>query len=271
MDKATLEDLLATARKAALSAGDYIAGRLGRLSASGVAMKQAFDFVTEVDTGSEELIIRDIRADFPGHAVLSEESLKEAAAGGYRWIIDPLDGTTNFIHQYPVFAVSIAVEFAGEAVAGVVYDPTRKELFHATRGGGAFLNGSPIRVSSVDRPENALITTGFPFRAKETLDRYLMAFGGIFQRVSDLRRSGSAALDLAYVASGRCEGFFELGLKPWDMAAGALMISEAGGVVTDFSGGGEYLGTGNIVASVPALHGVLLGEIRAVFSGIIDK
>jgi myo-inositol-1(or 4)-monophosphatase len=224
-----------------------------------------------VDTESEEAIIDTIRAACPDHHFLAEESLKEEVRDGYRWIIDPLDGTTNFIHGYPVFAVSIALESEGEVILGVVLDPLRDELFTAESGRGAFLNGRPIRVSGIQALEGALITTGFPFRQKSLLDPYLEAFRRIFLRVSGIRRAGSAALDLAHLAAGRCDGFFELGLSPWDMAAGCLMIREAGGVVSDFGGGGEYVKTGNIVAGTPVTHPELLKEVRATFGGIIEQ
>jgi myo-inositol-1(or 4)-monophosphatase len=224
-----------------------------------------------VDTESEKVIIDTIRTACPDHQFLAEESLREEGAGGHRWIIDPLDGTTNFIHGYPVFSVSIALELEGEVVLGVVLDPLRKELFTAEDGRGAFLNGTPLRVSGTQALEGALVATGFPFRQKTLLDPYLDAFKQILLLVSDLRRAGSAALDLAHLAAGRCDGFFELGLSPWDMAAGCLMIREAGGVVSDFGGGGEYLKTGNIVAGTPVTHPELLKEVRAAFAGIIEQ
>jgi myo-inositol-1(or 4)-monophosphatase len=271
MESADKNALLDTAVRAAGLAGELILVNLGGLSPEDIGSKLAADFVTRVDRDSEEIIIRAIKDAFPDHSILSEESVKDAETERYRWIIDPLDGTTNYIHQYPVFAVSIAVQYGGETVMGVVLDPLRGELFHALKGHGAFLNRKPIGISAFTAPGSALVTTGFPFREKEMLDPYLLAFKRIFLRVSGIRRAGSAALDLAYLASGRCDGFFELGLKPWDIAAGALLIEEAGGVVTDFGGGGGYLKTGNIVAAVPGLHEELLGEIKAVFSGIIEK
>jgi myo-inositol-1(or 4)-monophosphatase len=189
----------------------------------------------------------------------------------YRWIIDPLDGTTNYIHQYPVFSVSIALEYRKERIAGVIYDPLRDDLFTATKGNGAFLNGTRIAVSPVEHLKDSLICTGFPFRQKERIDLYLRLFKNIFNRVSDMRRAGSAALDLAYLACGRCEGFFEIGLSPWDIAAGELMIREAGGIVCDFGGGNNYLTTGNIVAGTPAVYEKLLKEVREVFAGVITR
>jgi myo-inositol-1(or 4)-monophosphatase len=194
--------------------------------------------------------------------------VKDTAREGFRWIIDPLDGTTNFIHHYPVFCVSIALELQRKIIAGVIFDPLRKELFFAEKGKGAFLNEQPITVSTITACPDSLITTGFPFRMKEVIDPYLKLFKNVLFKVSDLRRAGSAALDLAYLAAGRCEGFFELGLRPWDIAAGSLIIEEAGGVLTDFGGGNEYLSTGNVVAGNRAIQEELLKEVQAVFGAI---
>jgi myo-inositol-1(or 4)-monophosphatase len=264
-------DFLITAVKAARHAGAVILDNRGKISGEDIHLKMASDFVTRVDTESEHIIIDTIRDAFPHHIFLAEESLKEVDTDKYRWIIDPLDGTTNFIHQYPVFSVSIALEYQREIILGVILDPLRGELFTAEKGRGAYLNDRRIRVSAVREKEYSLIATGFPFRRKELIDPYLKLFRNIFLRVGDLRRAGSAALDLAYLACGRCEGFFEIGLGPWDIAAGGLMIREAGGVVTDFSGGGDYLSTGNIVAGTPLIHEMLLKEAIKAFAGIIDK
>ncbi|MBZ0156869.1 MAG: inositol monophosphatase [Alphaproteobacteria bacterium] len=260
-------DFLTIAVKAAQRAGDIILENMGKITKDDIGLKQAADFVTRVDREAEENIIAIIRKNFPDHLFLAEESLRETGAGQYRWIIDPLDGTTNFIHTYPVFSVSIALEHRGDIITGVIFDPLRKELFTAERGRGAFLNGRAIFISAVTDAKDSLVTTGFPFRRKEILDKYLLLFKNVLLTVSDLRRAGSAALDLASVASGRCEAFFEIGLSPWDMAAGSLLIKEAGGVVTDFGGGSDYLLTGNIVAGNPALHPLLLKEVQEVFEG----
>jgi myo-inositol-1(or 4)-monophosphatase len=257
-------EFLETAVEAARRAGKVLQRNLGTLSESDVGNKQASDFVTRVDRESEEVIVSAIREKFPSHTFLAEESLRDSDAG-HRWIIDPLDGTTNYIHQYPVFSVSIALEIEGDVALGVVLDPLRSELFHAERGGGAFLNGKPISVSQIDKPESSLIATGFPFRSKQMIDRYLEVFKKVFLMSGDLRRAGSAALDLANLGAGRCEGFFELDLSAWDIAAGSVIIKEAGGVVTDFSGGGDYLETGNIVAGTPAVHERLLKAVRETF------
>ncbi len=283
---------LDTAIKAAGYAGEIILNNLGRISKKDVSTKQTSDFVTYVDRESEQAIIKTIREQFPSHSFMAEESVKDDRTDGYRWIIDPLDGTTNFIHGYPQFSVSIALEYTplnspltkgghrgvkgetgevGEIILGVIFDPLKKEVFTAEKGKGAFLNGQPIKVSSVASLKDSLVTTGFPFRKKNFIDPYLNLFKNIFNKVSDIRRAGSAALDLAYVAAGRCDAFFELGLGAWDMAAGSLIIREAGGVVTDFGGGEDYLSTGNIAAAIPQIHGEILKEIQNVFRGIIDK
>lgn len=261
---------LLAATEAALNAGALIRAELGGLSASDIASKQAADFVTRVDRESETQIISTIKSAFPSHAFLAEESAREE--GEFRWIIDPLDGTTNFIHSYPMFSVSIALEHRGELVAGVVYDPSRDELFHAAKGDGAYIGSRTLAVTAHDGLSPSCITaTGFPFKRREHLDRYLKAFKAILLKSGDLRRAGSAALDFAHLAAGRLDGFFEIGLGPWDMAAGIVLIREAGGVASDFSGGGDQLITGNIVAGGPRVHAALLAEIQAVFKETIDR
>ena len=264
-------DFWETAVQAAILGGEVILENLGRILENEVSSKQASDFVTRADRESENVIVSIIREKFPSHSILAEESHGKDEAGGYRWIVDPLDGTTNFIHRYPVFSVSIALEFDGDIIMGVIYDPVRDELFIGEKGKGAFLNGEAVSVSGVTDVKNSLITTGFPFRKKEMIDRYLELFRNVFLRVSDLRRAGSAALDLAYLACGRCDGFFEIGLGPWDIAAGSIIIREAGGIVTDFGGGQGFLSSGNIIAGNPSVHSELLKEIKGVFGGIIDN
>jgi len=253
-------DFLGTAFRAAMLAGKIVLENRGRITGSDIDAKQASDFVTRVDRESEQTIIETIKKSFPYHHILAEESMHDPPSGEYRWIIDPLDGTTNYIHNYPVFAISIALQYRGEIIVSLIFDPERDEVFTAERGSGAFLNGRKIHVSSVE-PERALITTGFPFRKREFLRQYLGIFERVFKWSSDIRRAGSAALDLAYLACGRCEGFFEIGLSPWDIAAGSLLIEEAGGIVSDFRGGKDYLLTGNIVAGTPQVHPFLLRDV----------
>jgi myo-inositol-1(or 4)-monophosphatase len=226
--------------------------------------KGRIDLVTEFDRRSERLLLSRIAERFPGHAVLAEESGAHAAGGAtVRWLVDPLDGTTNFAHNYPFFAVSIGVEAEGELVAGAVYDPVREEMFAAARGAGAALNGSPIRVSDVARVEDALLVTGFPYTVRERLDEILALFRDFLIRAQGVRRDGSAALNLCYLAMGRFDGFWELSLAPWDMAAGVLVVREAGGTVTRFDGGTFRLDGAEILASNGRLHQEMIGILRA--------
>jgi myo-inositol-1(or 4)-monophosphatase len=225
-----------------------------------IEVKQQSDFVTEVDRAAEAAILDVLREAYPSHGILAEES---GLAGTnpeseYQWIIDPLDGTTNFIHGLPQYAISIGLAHKGVMTQAVVYDPNRNELFTATRGGGAFLNDKRIRVSKRIRLDEALIGTGFPYRMFDHVDAYLAIFRDIAQKTAGMRRQGAAALDLAWVACGRMDGFWELGLSPWDMAAGTLLITEAGGLVGDLSGEANYMKTGNIVGGNPKVFGQLL-------------
>jgi len=264
-----MDRYLRVAVEAARRSGSFIIRNLDRIKMADVDKKQASDFVTYVDRESEGMIIEGIKREFPGHTILAEESLRQE--GEYQWIIDPLDGTTNYIHGYPMFAVSIALRHKGEVIMGVVFDPLRDEIFTAIKGDGAYMNGRRIRVSGIVDISNSLITTGFPFRDKRMIDHYLSIFRRLFFKVSDIRRAGSAALDLAHLACGRCDGFFELGLSPWDVAAGSLLIKEAGGIVTDFGGGEDYVETGNIVAGISSIHGEILKEVKEVFKGVIER
>jgi myo-inositol-1(or 4)-monophosphatase len=243
---------------------------LGTLTSEEVDNKAASDFVTRVDRESEDAIVSLIKSEYPDHFIMTEEGQKDSSTEGYRWIIDPLDGTTNYIHGYPFFAASIALEHKGKCILGVVYDPLRDEIFYSNEG-QAFLNGTPLSVSATSDLSRCLISTGFPFKQKHLLDKYLAVFKGVFMRTSGIRRAGAAALDFAYLAAGRCDGFFELGLAPWDIAAGSVLIKDAGGIITDFAGGEEYIWTGNVVAGTATTHPMLLAEVRKVFSGIIEK
>lgn len=271
MDNRFLNESFTVAVRAAHRAGEVILSNLGQLSTADVQSKDAFDFVTNVDRLSESIIMQTIREKFPSHSFLAEETLQEKENGHYRWIIDPLDGTTNYIHAFPVFSVSIALQYKGSIILGVIFDPLRGELFHALKNSGCFLNNTRVQVSSTASLDRSLIATGFPFRKKALIDAYLDAFKKVFSGVSDIRRAGSAALDCAYLASGRCEGFFELNLSTWDIAAGSLLITEAGGIITDFGGGGDYLTTGNVVAGNAHIHGMLLTIIKDIFHGAIEK
>jgi myo-inositol-1(or 4)-monophosphatase len=247
--------------RAARSAGNVIIRNLGKLDTLAIHTKDRNDFVTEVDRRAEQEIIFILRKAFPDHGILAEESgLQEGDE--YQWIIDPLDGTTNFLHGFPQFAVSIALRHKGRMEQGVIYDPLRQELFTATRGAGATLNDRRIRVTKRNTLEGSLLGTGFPFKSQQHLDTYLDMFRALFPQTAGIRRAGSAALDLAYVAAGRLDGFWEIGLSIWDMAAGVLLIQEAGGLSSDFSGGDNHLESGNIVAGNPKLFAEILKTIR---------
>ncbi len=229
-----------------------------------ITTKRQSDFVTEVDKKAEAAIIEVLREAYPEYGILAEESGQTAgiAAGSeYQWIIDPLDGTTNFIHGLPQYAVSIALAHRGQITQSVVYDTARNEMFTASRGGGAFLNERRIRVSKCLRLEDALIGTGFPYRVYDHIDAYLAIFKELARKTAGMRRPGAASLDLAYVACGRFDGFWEFGLSPWDIAGGALLISEAGGLLSDLAGNENYLQTGNIVAGTPKVFAQLLQVI----------
>jgi myo-inositol-1(or 4)-monophosphatase len=230
-----------------------------------VQSKSPNDFVTEIDRAAEAAIIAVLREAYPEHAILAEESGEagDTANAEYRWIIDPLDGTTNFIHGFPQYAISIAQTKNGVLEHAVVFDPNRNELFTASKGRGAYLNDRRIRVSKRTRLNEALIGTGFPFRQFDHVDAYLGMFKELTQKTAGIRRPGAAALDLAWVACGRIDGFWELGLSPWDMAAGVLLIQEAGGLVSDLAGEADYLTTGNVVAGTPKIFGQLLPIIQA--------
>ena len=223
-----------------------------------VETKGMHDFVTEVDREAEAAVVAYVRANFPDHSILAEEGSPSQQAGGVRWVVDPLDGTTNFIHGVPTFAVSVAVEDSSGVLAGAIYDPVHEEMFHAHRGGGARLNWESIACTRPASLHDALIATGFPFRELSRLAGYLTAFERFVRTTAGLRRAGSASLDLAYTACGRYDGFFEIGLSRWDIAAGTLLVQEAGGRVTDPGGGKDYLETGDLVAAGPTLHAAML-------------
>jgi myo-inositol-1(or 4)-monophosphatase len=256
--------MLNVAVRAAREAGKIINRASLDIDLLRVAQKAANDFVTEVDRAAEQAIIDVLLRAFPRHGILGEETGSAFGDAGseYQWIIDPLDGTTNFIHGMPVYAVSIALAHRGVVQQAVVYDPTRDELFTATRGAGAFLNSRRIRVSSRVRLEDSLIGTGFPFRKNDDFDTYLEIFKRVAQRCVGLRRPGAAAIDLAYVAAGRYDGFFETGLKPWDIAAGSLLVTEAGGLIGNFSGEGNHLFSGEVLAATPKVFGQLVALLQ---------
>ena len=257
--------MLNVAVKAARRAGAVINRATNDLDKLTVERKGPNDFVSEVDRAAENTIIDTIRESYPQHSILAEESGASvtSAESEYQWIIDPLDGTTNFLHGFPQYGVSIALAVKGVVSHGVIFDPSRNDLFTASRGGGAFLNERRIRVSKVLNLKDGLIGTGFPYKEFEKFDKYLAMFKEITQKSAGIRRPGAAALDLAYVACGRFDGFWEMGLSPWDVAAGGLMILEAGGLITDFNGDGDYLHSGTVCAGTPKLFPQLLQIIQA--------
>jgi myo-inositol-1(or 4)-monophosphatase len=227
-----------------------------------VRSKRMNDFVTRVDHAAEEAIIETVHKAYPEHAVLAEESGETAGRAEYQWIIDPLDGTTNFIHGFPQYCVSIAIRHRDALAHGVIYDPLKNELFTASKGRGAFLNDRRIRVSKCTRLGDALVGTGFPFKEVSQIERYVKQLQMIMTSTSGVRRAGAAALDLAYVACGRLDAFWEMGLSAWDMAAGALMIQEAGGLVADLRGEDRYLESGEIACATPKVFPALLEALR---------
>jgi myo-inositol-1(or 4)-monophosphatase len=257
-----MHPMLSIAVRAARKAGSVI--NRATLDGAGfeVRAKQQNDFVTRVDHAAEEAILEIVRKSYPDHAVLAEESGAAAGAAEYQWIIDPLDGTTNFIHGFPQYCVSIAIRHRDVLAHGVIYDPNRNELFTASQGRGAFLNDRRIRVSKCLRLGEALIGTGFPFREGARIDLYTSQLKNLMQKTAGVRRAGAAALDLAYVACGRLDAFWELGLSPWDMAAGALMIQEAGGLVGDLRGDSGYLESGEIACATPKIYPTLLEALK---------
>lgn len=267
--------MLNVAIKAARAAGAIINRAALDVESVRVAQKQVNDFVTEVDQAAERMIIETLLGAYPGHGILGEESGKEFGAkdSDYVWIIDPLDGTTNFIHGFPVYCVSIALAVKGKIEHAVVYDPTRNDLFTATRGRGAFLNERRIRVSKRAQLKDCLISTGFPFRPGDNFRAYMRMFAEITQRTAGVRRPGAAALDLAYVAAGFTDGFFETGLSIWDVAAGSLLVTEAGGLVGNFTGEADFLEQAECLAGNPRAYGQLVGILGkySKFAGVEDK
>jgi myo-inositol-1(or 4)-monophosphatase len=254
-----MHPMLTTAVKAARRAGQIINRASLDVGQLKVSTKQQSDFVTEVDKLAEAAIVDMLRETYPEHSILAEETgLSGPEAAEFQWIIDPLDGTTNFIHGFPQYAVSIALAHRGVLTHAVIYDTSRNELFTASKGSGAYLNEKRIRVSKRAKLDEALIGTGFPYRSFRHIDAYLAVFRELAQKTAGMRRPGAASLDLAYIATGRLDGFWEFGLSPWDMAAGALLITEAGGLVGDLTGEPNYLTTGNIIAGNPKVFAQLL-------------
>ncbi|WP_119966094.1 inositol monophosphatase family protein [Simplicispira lacusdiani] len=270
-----LHPMLNVAIKAARAAGAIINRAALDVESVRISQKQINDFVTEVDHASEKIIIETLLTAYPGHGILAEESGSQHGAkdSEFVWIIDPLDGTTNFIHGFPVYCVSIALAVRGKIEQAVIYDPSRNDLFTATKGRGAFLNERRIRVSKRTQLKQCLISTGFPFRPGDNFKNYLAMMGDVMQRTAGLRRPGAAALDLAYVAAGYTDGFFETGLSIWDVAAGSLLVTEAGGLIGNFTGEADFLEQKECLAGTPRIYGQLvqiLGKYSK-FAGAGDK
>ncbi|MFC3033531.1 inositol-1-monophosphatase [Pseudoalteromonas fenneropenaei] len=267
-----MHPMLNIAVRAARNAGKVILRACEDLSKVEAEQKGTNDFVTNVDKDAEAVIRDTILKAYPNHAIVGEElGHTEGSDADYLWVIDPLDGTTNFIKDIPHFAVSIALKVKGRVEQAVVFDPIRGELFTASRGQGAQLNSKRLRVSKANELTGTVLATGFPFKQKHHMDAYTEAFKALFIHTADIRRAGSAALDMAYVAAGRIDGFFEIGLKPWDTAAGELLVKEAGGMITDFAGGANYNRSGNIICGSPKLCQAIVKEIRPVLTEALLK
>ncbi len=275
MPSPNLHPMLNVAVKAARAAGAIINRAALDIEAVRISQKQVNDFVTEVDHASERVIIDTLLGAYPGHGILAEESGTEHGAkdSDFVWIIDPLDGTTNFIHGFPVYCVSIALAIRGKVEQAVIYDPTRNDLFTATRGRGAFMNERRIRVSKRVRLSECLISTGFPFRTGDNFKQYLAIMADLMPRAAGLRRPGAAALDLAYVAAGFSDGFFETGLNIWDVAAGSLLVTEAGGLIGNFTGEPDFLEQRECLAGAPRIYGQLVPLLAkySKFASVDDK
>jgi myo-inositol-1(or 4)-monophosphatase len=267
--KGEMIELLGVAREAADAAGEIIRANWDRPKT--IDYKGAIDLVTSVDRESERKIVEIVQRNFPNHSILAEEETNvESKWNEFRWIVDPLDGTTNFAHGYPQFCVSIALERAGEVILGLVYDPIRRERFSAVRQQGATLNGQPIRTSTANELDKSLLATGFPYDQREHADFYLSYFKAFMTRCQGIRRGGSAALDLCYVACGRLDGFWELKLKPWDTAAGALIVAEAGGKLSNFSGKPFSIWGNETLAANSGIHGEMVRVTSAVAPPHVD-
>ena len=257
--------MLNVAREAALEAGKFLKFNLGKVKHIERKQGQEINLVTEIDKESEAIIIRKIRQHYPSHDILAEESGGHNMESEYRWIIDPLDGTTNYTHSLPIFCVSIGVAQNGTVVAGAIYNPSTDEMFTAEKGGGAFLNGKKIHVSSNDSLINSLLVTGFPYNVKENPDHVVEHFVNLLMKGQGVRRLGSAALDLAYVAAGRLDGYWEVFLNPWDKAAGILLVQEAGGVVTDFKNNPGNIYEPSTLATNGKIHQLMIAVLQKSF------
>ncbi len=252
MNEEEIQSLCLQSRRIVEGVGGFIQGELGKVKNEQIELKSLNSLVSYVDKGAEERLVSGLGKLLPGSAFLTEEETVETREGEYQWIIDPLDGTTNFLHQLPCFAISVALRHYDRTILGIVYEVNRRECFYGWKGGGAFLNEQAIRVSGRPGLENSLVATGFPYRDFSRMEPYLQAFRQLMKRTRGIRRFGAAAIDLAYVACGRYDAFFEYSLSPWDVAAGAFIVQEAGGLVSDFKGGENYLFGEEIIAASPS-------------------
>lgn len=262
-----LSSLVLHTCRAAENVAGFIRGELGKVAPGAIGEKSLHSLVSYVDTTAEQQLVQSLGQLLPGAAFLTEEATVEQGDAEWRWIIDPLDGTTNFLHRLPIFSISIALQHLGKTVLGVVYEVNRDECFYAWEGGGAWLNGQSIRVSDNPVLKDSLMATGFPYYNFDQMRGYFRALERFMQETRGIRRLGSAAVDLAYVACGKFDAFFEYSLQPWDVAGGAIIVQEAGGVVTDFSGGDSYLLGKSIIASSKALYPAVLPIILDAFEG----
>lgn len=261
-----MEPLLNIALNAARQAADIIIRYMDQIDRLKITEKGLHDYFSEVDIKAEQTIINTIHKAYPSHSIMAEESGCHNGDEDFVWIIDPLDGTSNFLHGFPFFSVSIALQVKGRIEHGVIYDPIRHECFSSSRGRGARLNDRRIRVSKQTQLSSALLGTGVPFRDIELSKRYLPSFEALMGKCAGVRRTGSAALDLAYVAAGRLDGFWEFGLRPWDIAAGALLIREAGGLISDANGGDDFMKIGDVVAGTPKVFKSLVQTVSAAIA-----
>jgi myo-inositol-1(or 4)-monophosphatase len=266
MDKTRLQELLQETIPVVKAAGAFIRQELGRVSEDAVEEKSLNSLVSYVDTTAEKRLVKALQELLPGSTFLTEEGTVTAQKSNYQWIIDPLDGTTNFLHQIPVFSVSVALQEGGQTILGIVYEINRDECFYAIKGQGAFLNGRPIRVTANIFLKDTLLATGFPYYNYDRIEGYLQVLKTLMAHSRGIRRLGSAAVDLAYVAAGRFDAFYEYSLNAWDVAAGAFIVQEAGGEVMDFSGGANYLYGQELIAGTPAIAQEVLQLIRQFFS-----
>ena len=257
-----MQPMLNIAIRAARRAGTIISRAQNRLYDLKIELKGHNDYVTQTDVEAEAAIIEVINEAYPSHSIVAEES-GSSGASDFKWIIDPIDGTLNFIHGFPSYAISIALQVKGRLEQAVIYDPTRDEMYTASRGAGAQLNGQRIRVSPRTELDSSILGTGFPLRNKNKLPNYLLGFTTLLNKSADIRRTGSAALDLAYVACGRLDGYWEFDLHEWDIAAGALLVQESGGLIGDPEGGETHLQTGNVVAANPKIFRQILAALRS--------